>query len=68
MSMLMTGGAVGPDDILFTRAAMPPEATTELVAAAPIVVDVAREMEDEYEQTERRVMDSDEPLAEVETL
>jgi uncharacterized membrane protein len=67
MSMLMTGGAVGPDEILFTRAASPAEATTELVPAPPIVVDVAREMEVEYEETERRVLDTGEPVSEFET-
>jgi uncharacterized membrane protein len=68
MSMLMTGGAVGPDEILFTRAATPSEATTELVSAPSAVVDVAREMEDEYEQTQRPVLETDKPLSEVETL
>jgi len=32
MSMLMTGGTVGPDEILFTRPVVPPEATTELIS------------------------------------
>jgi uncharacterized membrane protein len=68
MSMLMTGGAVGPDEILFTRSAQPADATTELVPAVPLLVDVAREMEDEYERTERPVLKADEPLSEVETL
>ena len=32
MSMLMTGGTVGPEEILFTRPVVPAEATTELIA------------------------------------
>jgi uncharacterized membrane protein len=32
MSMLMTGGAVGPDEILFTRPVTPANAITELVS------------------------------------
>ena len=32
MSMMMTGGTVGPDEILFTRPVMLAEATTELVS------------------------------------
>jgi uncharacterized membrane protein len=35
MSMLMTGGTVGPDEILFTRPVVPPQAITELVSVAP---------------------------------
>jgi uncharacterized membrane protein len=35
MSMLMTGGTVGPEEILFTRPVVPAEAITELISVAP---------------------------------
>jgi uncharacterized membrane protein len=37
MSMLMTGGAVGPEEILFTSRALAAEATTELVSDEPLL-------------------------------
>jgi hypothetical protein len=40
MSMLMTGGTVGPDEILFTRPAVPAEAVTELVSDQPLFDDM----------------------------
>ena len=36
MSMLMTGGAVGPEEILFTRPVMVTEETVELVSDEPL--------------------------------
>jgi uncharacterized membrane protein len=45
MSMLMTGGAVGPDEVLFTRPVVPPTATTELVAAGPGVSGLGADIE-----------------------
>lgn len=45
MSMLMTGGAVGPDEVLFTRPVVPAEATTELVASGPGVEGLGADME-----------------------
>jgi uncharacterized membrane protein len=39
MSMLMTGGTVGPEEILFTSTALPAEATTELVSDEPLLSD-----------------------------
>jgi uncharacterized membrane protein len=35
MSMLMTGGTVGPEEILFTRPVVPAEKVTELVSVRP---------------------------------
>jgi uncharacterized membrane protein len=35
MSMLMTGGTVGPEEILFTRPIVPAEPVTQFAAAAP---------------------------------
>jgi hypothetical protein len=43
--MLMTGGAVGPDEVLFTRPVVPPTATTELVAAGPGVSGLGADIE-----------------------
>jgi uncharacterized membrane protein len=40
MSMLMTGGTVGPEEILFTSTAVAAEATTELVSDAPLLSDL----------------------------
>jgi uncharacterized membrane protein len=40
MSMLMTGGAVGPEEILFTSRALAAEATTELVSDEPLLADL----------------------------
>jgi uncharacterized membrane protein len=40
MSMLMTGGTVGPEEILFTSTAFPAEATTELVSDEPLLSDL----------------------------
>jgi len=40
MSMLMTGGTVGPDEILFTRPAIPAKAVTELVSDEPLFDDM----------------------------
>jgi uncharacterized membrane protein len=40
MSMLMTGGTVGPDEILFTHAAIPAEPVTELVSDQPLFDDM----------------------------
>jgi len=40
MSMLMTGGAVGPEEILFTRPAMVTEETVELVSDEPLLSDL----------------------------
>jgi hypothetical protein len=37
MSMLMTGGTVGPEEILFTRPATPADALTELVSDHPLM-------------------------------
>ena len=39
MSMLMTGGTVGPEEILFTSTALLTEATTELVSDKPLLSD-----------------------------
>jgi uncharacterized membrane protein len=40
MSMLMTGGAVGPEEILFTRPIMVMEETVELVSDEPLLSDL----------------------------
>jgi uncharacterized membrane protein len=40
MSMLMTGGAVGPEEILFTRPVMVTEETVELVSDEPLLSDL----------------------------
>jgi uncharacterized membrane protein len=40
MSMLMTGGTVGPGEILFTSRAIPAEATTELMSDEPLLSDL----------------------------
>jgi uncharacterized membrane protein len=40
MSMLMTGGTVGPEEILFTSTTIPAEATTELVSDEPLLSDL----------------------------
>jgi len=61
MSMLMTGGTVGPDEILFTRPVLAAEPTTELVPADPVIVDVVREMEEAFPH-------ADSPLTGVETF
>jgi uncharacterized membrane protein len=49
MSMLMTGGAVGPEEILFTRPVAVEESTVELVSDEPLISaaenDEAREMQ-----------------------
>jgi hypothetical protein len=37
MSMLMTGGAVGPEEILFTRPVVLEEAMVELVSDEPLL-------------------------------
>ncbi|MGO9339346.1 MAG: DUF502 domain-containing protein [Terracidiphilus sp.] len=39
MSMLMTGGAVGPEEILFTRPVSPVEPTMELVSEEPLLAE-----------------------------
>lgn len=43
MSMLMTGGAVGPEEILFTRPVAPVEPTMELVSDEPLFPDTEAE-------------------------
>jgi hypothetical protein len=45
MSMLMTGGTVGPEEILFTRPAVPAEATTELISEDRSVEGLGPDME-----------------------
>jgi hypothetical protein len=37
MSMLMTGGTVGPEEILFTRPVTLANATTEMVSDEPLM-------------------------------
>jgi uncharacterized membrane protein len=44
MSMLMTGGTVGPEEILFTSTALPAEATTELVSDEPLLSDLETQL------------------------
>lgn len=44
MSMLMTGGTVGPEEILFTSIALPAEATTELMSDEPLLSDLETQL------------------------
>jgi len=59
MSMLMTGGAVGPEEILFTRPVAPGEPTMELVSEEPLFSDDETERSPGFPPRESEMSNAD---------